>query len=135
MHPDLLVTADFLEDHDFPTAAYLRREPTFLTGSRAYGTPRYGSDVDVVALVDEATMAVLKEFLHYKGMRKMVSIHSGRLNLLCTSDYEVYCKWRTVTDELIARKPVTKAQAIAAFVAELGEGLHDQDPEIGWDDS
>ncbi len=137
MKAELLIAADFLEQQGFPASALLRREPSFVTGSRAYGTPRYPSDVDLVIWVSEADLEILKAILPTpKTMRHVTSFHVGRLNLLCCTDHDVYAKWREGTDQLIARKPVTKAQAIALFAGLFGETLADEDAfSMTWHDS
>ena len=100
----------------------------FLTGSMAYGTPREDSDIDVVMRVGSWDMVnsmayhadesgSFDEYVHQTSMRY------GKLNvILCFTD-NAYEAWRRGTEELIARKPVTRQEAVDTFkrlFAELG---------------
>jgi predicted nucleotidyltransferase len=87
----------------------------FLSGSRAYGTPREDSDVDVVMLVNHRLGSMLCA-MSDEGP----SCRFGKLNLVlfgADSDEGVYLfhDWRKTTEELILRKPVTRDEAIEAF--------------------
>ena len=128
MNADFLIAADRFEDLGSNVKDYLRREPSFLTGSFAYGTPRYNSDIDLVIWISEADLKWLKqEGGQWKTMRHTTSFKLGRLNLLCITDFDTWQKWREGTDRLIKQRPVTKAQAIAVFAQLFGETLNDED--------
>lgn len=86
----------------------------FLTGSRAYGTPRHDSDVDVVLLTDRETAAALQQ----AGTEVRVfadggwSVHVGPINIIGMSDSVQFAKWREGTDHLKTIAPVTREQAV-----------------------
>jgi hypothetical protein len=87
----------------------------FLTGSRAYGTPRPDSDIDLCVLMSKED---LNELIAGNTPAKSdygkasASLRFGILNLVCmTSEFD-FMAWKVATEELIARKPVTKAEAI-----------------------
>ena len=99
-------------------------EPAFLTGSRAYGTPREDSDIDLVVLVDEM------ELIHLMHLAELVescecpasdagpdaaSIRFGKLNLIAVTTEHHWEIWRNGTIDLIARKPVTRDEAVEHF--------------------
>ena len=91
---------------------------TFLTGSHAYGFPHEGSDIDVVMLTSEFYMnklAILTEKVLFKEEVGGASMYFGNLNLIVFTDEARFKEWWKVTDELIARKPVTREDAIKAF--------------------
>lgn len=81
----------------------------FLTGSHAYGTPNENSDIDFCVLVNDV------QFFWTNSMEK--GIRFGKLNLIAFSSIEKYMRWKDVTNSLIARKPVTRDEAIEAFKA------------------
>lgn len=97
----------------------------FLTGSRAYGTPREDSDTDLCVLLSDSDMDQLERFApcvdgeNEYGGHSGVSLRFGRLNLLCFSDADVFGAWKEATAELIARKPVTRDNAVKAIDAKL----------------
>jgi len=92
----------------------------FLTGSHAYGEPRQGfsdhymnSDVDIAICVDEETFQTLKinsdpgpgSGEHERSLR------FGSLNVICLTPAE-FSAWREANDELVARRPVARDEAI-----------------------
>ncbi len=97
---------------------------SFLTGSRAYGTPRVDSDIDLVVLVSQDDANVL---WHNNGDSSLPAsqnfdaptLRFGDLNLIAIIDDEDGRKqfeiWRDVTEALKQRAPVTKEEAIKAF--------------------
>ncbi len=100
----------------------------FITGSHAYGTPKPGSDVDVVVLLNpEASNHVSVvctdprrgssgEFLD------SVSYKFGGLDLIVCESIEFFNEvWKAGTDELIARKPVTRDEAVEVFKRLMAE--------------
>lgn len=91
----------------------------FLTGSRAYGTPREDSDWDLVVCCDTDTHWQLR----YNGdaNNPYAPTRFGRLNLIVLDDVEKFKTWKRVTEELKARAPVCKEDAKAAFVAAMPE--------------
>lgn len=82
----------------------------FLTGSRAYGTPKPDSDIDLVVLVDPEAAELLWALSDTKGQCRF-----GKINLITFSNQDNFARWEAVTKELITRKPVTRDDAVAAF--------------------
>lgn len=92
----------------------------FLTGSRAYGTPRETSDTDLVVFVTEKDIEVLisqghqRDFGSGTGLGN-VSLRFGGMNLICLTDITDYEIWAEGTKRLIERAPVTRQEAVAMF--------------------
>jgi hypothetical protein len=89
----------------------LMRIPYFLTGSRAYGTPRPDSDHDLVVLVTQEQVEALAQ---RADSVKSVSLRFGEYNLLCCTTHQ-HLAWQRGTAALIARAPVTRDEAVAEF--------------------
>jgi predicted nucleotidyltransferase len=92
----------------------------FLTGSHAYGTPRKGSDIDVVVRMDEDQAVALAGHLstelretHYP--RASVRLKHGQLDIIAVCNDEEFEAWRRITDFLVSIAPVTRDQAVKAF--------------------
>lgn len=99
-------------------------QPAFLTGSRAYGTPREDSDVDLVIRVrDAATLAAIIEAADPTDATnkpsavgfRTASFRFGTLNLIIAHTDRQYADWRDGTATLIAEKPVTRERAVEVF--------------------
>lgn len=97
---------------------------SFVTGSRAYGTPRVDSDIDLVCMVgsdDWETIieAARDEIVITEGDPEYTSVSAvlrfGKLNLILVSDREDYNIWMEGTRELKARRPITRDEAKALF--------------------
>lgn len=100
----------------------------FITGSRAYGTPREDSDLDLVVLVDEGVKSQLRAF---SGVPEDKSVRFGGLNLVLLTSREKYNKWQSVTNQLKLRAPVSHDEAVVAFRAEgLGGDYPDENRGI-----
>lgn len=93
----------------------------FITGSRRYGTPRAGSDLDLVVLVDEKTWRLLIENCGGDHCGDYTQIRFGNLNIVVTSSAAEFGAWATATTELEARAPVTRDEAVVAVKAALRE--------------
>ena len=95
-------------------------ENAFLTGSRAYGTPKKVSDIDLVIMTDEETamkiapLADTETFDAYEGMGH-ISVQFGKLNLIMCWTQEAYNVWVNTTATLLAKKPVTREEAVDLF--------------------
>lgn len=88
----------------------------FLTGSRAYGTPRDNSDYDIVCLLDAERATALASVFPGRQISLTRDIRwIGPINLIVCTQREDYEQWKEVTDALIAMKPVTREAAIQAF--------------------
>lgn len=85
----------------------------FITGSRRYGTPGQDSDIDLVVRCDDDTANMLFDLSDQEGSCQ--TIRFGLLNLIvCTSD-STFAKWKQGTEELAAKAPVTREEAVATF--------------------
>lgn len=93
----------------------------FITGSRAYGTVREDSDIDLAVVVTPEEAQLLKNL-----SEQCPKTVFGRLNLVIfvntKDDLERYKAWKKVNEELKRRRPVTRQFAIDAL--ELA-GAHD----------
>lgn len=88
----------------------------FITGSRAYGTPRENSDLDLGVVVSAETAKVLRKMS--ESYHKVVF---GQLNLVLFEDNSAglvrYHAWKEVNRFLKSIAPVTKDTAIKALDA------------------
>lgn len=110
----------------------------FITGSQVYGTPNEDSDIDLVILVDgDVESHDALELLAAKGEPVLagaedygdhLTIRFGDLNLIVFTDEVPFEAWRKTTNELIARRPVTRDEAIKAMMK--ADGRADANPEI-----
>jgi hypothetical protein len=96
----------------------------FITGSRAYGTPREDSDLDLVVLTDMESITEMAKLsdnadanvcFSGSGLFDGASLRFGKLNLLCFLEQDQFDAWQQTTIELAARRPVTREEAIAAL--------------------
>lgn len=101
----------------------LRLEPTkvFMTGSRVYSFPKEDSDIDLVALISGDELRELEALAdnhdtldspggeEYEDGR---SLRFGRLNLLCITEIQHFKVWKLGTEQLEAKKPVTREYAV-----------------------
>jgi hypothetical protein len=93
----------------------------FLTGSHVYGTPHESSDINLVVFMSQDDLDRLRMLGCDEGDEQyddnsIACLRFGKLNLLCVTDAADYGAWRSGTDELVARSPVTREEAIAVFV-------------------
>ncbi len=89
-------------------------DTAFITGSSIYGTMHKDSDIDIVVLMPKP---VLEHLMKYSDNQYVMRF--GKLNILGldaanTTHVNFYDVWMKVTKDLIARKPVTREQAIQA---------------------
>ena len=84
----------------------------FITGSRAHGTPRADSDIDLVILVSSADAKKLG--VTEKSRR---SLRFGELNLIVIQEQEKFDAWKKVNDHLVSIGPVTREKAVQAYCA------------------
>ena len=105
--------------------------PAFATGSRIYGTPRDGSDLDLVIRVsDPATLALIAALADPVSAEQKpsaanfgtASFRFGQLNLIVAHTDAQYATWAEGTAELLARAPVTRDEAVAVFKRLRGGG-------------
>lgn len=86
----------------------------FLTGSRVYGRPRDDSDVDLVVLMTKDEMAALAR--HGSDIKDYgtgsLSVRFGILNIVAVSSPAEYEAWRDSKNALLARRPVTRDDAV-----------------------
>lgn len=126
---DLLIAADFLEEHNWHHVAGILRVPrVFFTGSRIYGTPHAYSDYDLVINMPNKTESnlLIAAAMNNLTLGSRGTIRFGNLNIIVT-DTEIYHRtWYQGTLELIAKKPVTRNQAIAHFETKFFENCPDK---------
>ena len=80
----------------------------FLTGSRAYGTPKPESDIDLVVYMSEELLELLEAFAdsnegsgkENKKTPPKGSLRFGQLNLICLTDINEHTIWKSVTNKL-----------------------------------
>ncbi len=89
-------------------------ERAFITGSRAHGTPREDSDIDLVIALHE------KDYRTLWALCEDSKLQFGKLNLVafnmdCPEDVERFKAWKKVNYELCYRGPVTKEEACEAY--------------------
>lgn len=119
------------------TPEKLIAEGGFLCGSRAYGSPRDDSDTDVVVLVTESQVDDLIELADaededspdencetYDGSTAF-SLRFGSLNLICFTEPDVFNAWKSATESLIEKRPVTREQAVEAIQAAVALAYHE----------
>ena len=90
---------------------------TLLTGSRVYGTPSAKSDLDVVCWVTPLEYGIIvtiadKVYEDEYDEKGIAHVRFGMLNLILVRDAKTFAAWDRGTRELIARRPVTRAQAV-----------------------
>lgn len=97
----------------------------FLTGSRCYGAPRPGSDLDLVLFVPPHSALLFA--LEAKGAEQDVNIEAssfplrfGGLNLIVCATQEAYDAWLAGTEKLAreafsSASPVSRERAIEVF--------------------
>lgn len=95
----------------------------YITGSRAYGTPRDDSDIDLVIACGSNDLFELWESVDHTRLM------FGKLNLVAFNvdvpeEAARYERWLKVHNGLVERKPVTKEQAIAAFREADAESIY-----------
>jgi hypothetical protein len=103
----------------------------FLTGSRVYGTPKSGSDLDVVMLLSPGDFEIAAKFVRDKGLiggsaqnetglmygGVSFSVQAGPFNLIVTKDPALYQTWVEGTRELQSIAPVSRDEAVEVFTA------------------
>lgn len=95
----------------------------FVTGSHAYGTPREGSDIDLVVRCSPEDRVLLAAVLG--GFTTAVNaeagygvnLRSGPLNLILVEDQRAYDIWAEGTRILKEDAPVTREVACETFKA------------------
>jgi hypothetical protein len=83
-----------------------------LCGSRAYGTPREDSDVDLVIQLTLDEELTLREGL---GIDPTGTLRIGKLNLIIARTDEQYALWCKGIEELKEMAPVSRQEAIEYF--------------------
>lgn len=93
----------------------------FVTGSRKYGKPKIGSDIDLVVLVSSKDLERLVSICdnedagRYGLCKETYNLKFGKLNLLCCTHEVAYDVWRKGTTQLIKQKPVERTVAVQLF--------------------
>lgn len=99
----------------------------FPTGSRVYGTPGPDSDQDFFVLLPWKRAEELRDRsdsytesrLEYPLAGITMSLHFGNLNLLVLTEDRQWHAWFAGTNNLKARAPVTRDEAVAEFQAQF----------------
>lgn len=104
------------------------KSEAFITGSRAYGTPREDSDIDLVVLATSEACSMLTQ--HRDPSSK--SVRYGRLNIILFSSEQSeqvisFKMWREINNQLIKQKPVTRDFAKEQFVAANISSFYSED--------
>lgn len=90
----------------------------FITGSRAYGTPREDSDIDLVIKCSHDDLVLLNQFggkPEWNTNNVSANLRWGNLNVIAISSDIVYEAWKLTNDELLKRKPVDRETAKTEF--------------------
>lgn len=91
----------------------------FITGSQVYGTPTEQSDIDLVLSLSPEDIELLCHFADNGKCSAGAdggSLRFGQLNLIILQEHELE-PWKAATDELIARKPVSRDEAVKLIKA------------------
>ena len=91
--------------------------PSFLTGSRVYGTPSDQSDLDLVIRVSPEDMETLKK----ASDNGRLPIRFGKLNLICCVDEAHYDAFAEARRECLMASPVTRDEAVEIHKTQLRE--------------
>lgn len=98
----------------------------FITGSRAYGVPRFDSDLDVVLLIEDADTrghfiqhadSILGQSAGDQNDLATLSVKCGTVNFIICKSKEQFDLWKRGTDDLLKNRPVLRQQAIEYFNA------------------
>lgn len=92
----------------------------FITGSRAYGTPRQDSDTDLVIRADNSVLETLRACSDDTSGNPY-ALRFGTLNVVACTSNEQYEAWKTGTDQMIANAPVTREHAVGIIKDLLGQ--------------
>lgn len=93
---------------------------SFVTGSRAYGTPRPDSDIDLVVRVnpeDLGRLIAASDKHHRYDDNDSASVRFGSLNLICVTSDAAFDAWESGTKALSVIAPVSREEAIEHFAA------------------
>lgn len=95
---------------------------SFITGSRAYGSPTEESDIDLVILVDNYDASVLQTHSDAPDPSdKLSHCRYGNLNILLCRTEQEFLAWATGTATLIKKqcnekRPIPREEAIELFL-------------------
>lgn len=105
-----------------PSAAIFQ---AIFTGSRVYGKPMKGSDLDIVVLVTTAQRLLLEKLRDRTPDPKLGSespaylgseqYRFGKINLICCTDPVIFGIWTKGTQHCRKVGPVTRKKAIEIF--------------------
>lgn len=90
-------------------------ERAFITGSRAYGTPRDDSDIDLAIPLHEKDYRTLWALTEGKNKLQFGKLNIVAFNMDDEKDAIRFFAWRRTNYELCSKKPVTKEEACLAF--------------------
>lgn len=113
-HDSLKKAADMIGD-----AVDKAAPPTYilLTGSRAYGTPRPDSDIDIVICIDtdNSYHVALLQALADKQDPDKPGLHVDDVNFIIAMTDEIMKQWVDGTDALLSEAPVSRDRACKVF--------------------
>lgn len=96
----------------------LKDVKVLVAGSHAYGTPKEGSDIDLVVLVSEEDLKILKESQpEAPTSEQFTSLRFGNLNLICCTSLPQFAAWVDGTRQLKEKAPVSRDTAVYHFAA------------------
>lgn len=89
---------------------------SFLTGSHVYGTPKHDSDIDLVIQLDSDEELELCGQSDGGGIiiddSDYPTIRFGNLQIIAVEDDREFAIWKSCTEELKKRAPVTREEAV-----------------------
>ena len=86
----------------------------FITGSRAYGSPRPDSDIDLVIRCNSTVRAALHA-MRDNATDDSPVLRFGRLNIVACLTDDDYAVWKFGTAALEQKTPVKRNRAISFF--------------------
>ena len=100
-------------------------ERAFITGSRAHGSPREDSDIDLAVPLHE------KDYRTLWALSGGNKLQFGNLNIVAfnmddAKDYARFFAWKKTNYQLCKRKPVTKDEACLAYRKAGAESQYDK---------
>ncbi len=100
----------------------------FITGSRAYGTPREDSDIDLVIKCSHDDLVLLSSFggkSTWNQNNVSANLRWGNLNIIAISSDIVYEAWKLTNEELLKRRPVDRETAKTEFKKRIDQIILD----------
>ncbi len=93
----------------------MSEDRAFITGSRAHGTPRDDSDIDLAVPLHEKDYRTLWALAGALGKLQFGNLNLVAFNMDCPKDAKRFRAWKKTNYELCYRGPVTKEEACKAY--------------------